>query len=109
MAMNLNPIASQATTQVYQNNQGEAPLGRQPDTSRDSTANAATQVDISQRARELQAQRLQNKQEAGEAERTADNEQSEKSPKVVQQETRSTGNQTRADAAGTQSGINVVA
>ena len=108
MAININPIANQTTTQVYQNNQGGAPLGSQPDTSRNSAPNP-TQVEISQRARELQAQRLQDKQEAGKAEKTADNEQSENAPNAAQQETRSTGNQTRANAAGTQSGINVVA
>ena len=101
MAMNINPLNSQIPAQLYQNNQTETTRSPQQNTNQEAAPDAGAKVDISQKARELQTQRLQDRQEAAEAETTADNEQTER--------TSNAGNQPRATASGARSSINVVA
>ena len=110
MAMNVNSINSQNPAQLYQNNQTETTHGPQQNTTQSTTLNAnSTRVDISQRARELQTQSLQGRQEAGEAERTADNERTEQAQSTTnRQEIQNAGNQAQT-TAGTRNPINLVA
>lgn len=106
MAMNINAISGQNPAQAYQNNQTDASRGTPQDAKQNATT-SATKVDISPKARQLQAQRTQGQQEAREAETTADNEQTEQA-KTTQRQTSTAHNQTRA-AAGNQNMLNVTA
>ena len=101
MTMNINPLNSQIPTQLYQNSQTGTTRSPQQNANQEAAPDAGAKVNISQRARELQTQRLQDRQEAAEAETTADNEQTE--------QTSNGGNQPRAAAGGARSSINVVA
>lgn len=104
--MNMNAISSQNPTQTYRNNQADAPRSTRQDT-KQAASNSATKVDISQKAKDLQAQRLQDQQETKEAESTADNEQTEQT-QATRQQASNVGNQTQATASS-QNTINVLA
>jgi len=84
--MNINPISSQTSAQVSQNNQAEAPRSTQGNADLNSTKDAATQVNISQKARELQTQRRQDQEKAAEARKTADNERTKQAQNAAQQQ-----------------------
>lgn len=101
MAMNINSLNSQIPAQLYQNNQTETTRSPQQNANQEVALDAGAKVNISQRARELQTQKLQDRQEAAEAETTADNEQTE--------QTSNAGNQPQAAAGGARNSINVVA
>ena len=107
MAMNINPSTSQSSTQVYQNNQGEVPRNARQDSTGDSATKSATRVEISQRARDLQAQQQKGQQETGEAERTADNERTEGGRNASRQEAPNAGQSDKATSAP--SSLHVVA
>lgn len=104
MAMNVNPITSQSSTQAYQTNQGEVPRNARQDTTGENATKSAARVEISQRARDLQAQQQKAQQETGEVERTADNERTEGGRNASRQEAPNAGK-----ATSTPSSINVVA
>lgn len=106
MAMNINPVSGQNPAQGYLNIQTDAPRSTQQDSNQGAT-NASTKVDISQRARELQAQRLRDQQETKEAERTADNEQTE--PAIALRRQATDANSQLQETANSQNTINVMA
>jgi|GEM_PF-5649829 len=84
--MNINGIGGQNPVQLYQNNQSGATHDRQENTKEATAANTeSARVDISQRARTLQAKR-----DFEATERVADNEQTEKSRQTTRQENETT-------------------
>ena len=112
MAMNLNSINSQSTAQLYQNNQPETTRSPQQNTNQDTTQDAGrTRVDISQKSRDLQAQKLQSQKETGEATRAEDNGRTEQNKQAIRQEAQNAGNQGNQPQpiAGTRDRINLVA